>query len=533
MMRGRQLFIASLALLCAGACAEVFVRPEMRQSDAGIVANPGFESGGWTYADHWRPLPGVFRMHRRSTEEGEHSLYLELWEAGDAGVIQRVDLPPRRRLSLRLLATCWADETCSVVATLIRESDRRVLCEVGVDGIERGMIGENFETGPGGPAELLLRLVGARGGRCLIDHVAIGPPLPEPALSVPDFSADDLRLTPGEGLRVEADFEPRLLPAAAEMVQEAIADLTGTPITKAGATLRISLQDPPATEWPDREAYQLRVDRDGAEIVARSEQGAFWGMMTLLDLLRPEPEGGARVVAVSVRDAPKLPLRIGSHEGLSDPVTAANAARVLARLKYNAAVIPRASDDDSDEVAIDAVRDLGIEPVILISGDAPDLNAAMQDAVERVGARFLCISPPVDDGAAPDEPLAWSSPPLSDVAAFAAEHQQAVTVMMPAAARTRAADGGQEFTGVPISLETWPAAVVACLYPSAAPDHALSAAREIDERGASSVFYHFEGRDGALRALQARAEGIRTVGVLATGDLAGAAELAWQGPPED
>lgn len=528
--------IAAIAALiaCCGVGAEVFVGPQAPERALGIVQNPHFKTGGMSYADHWRPLPGPLRMHRTMRETGEHSLLLQLREDGDGGVIQMVHLPARRSLSLRLLATCHADQDCAVVATLTRAADGQILAEVVVDGIERGVLAEAFETGPGGPAELTVRVVGEEDGRALVDRVSIARPVAARHARRPDFSGRDLLLARGQGLRVDADFEPTLLPAAARMLQEAIEDVTGAPTASVAGTVTVSVDEPQATDWPERESYHLSVSETGAQIAAPTEAGAFLGMMTLIDLVRPEPEGDARVLGVHVSDRPALPWRIGSDPGLAKPATCANAARKLARMKLNMALVPRdETGGGADEAATAALREVGIEPVVVVSGDAEGgPRAAMANAVARLDARCVLVSPPLMDAPPPGAPLPWESAPLSEVAEFAADRRGEVTVIVPAAART-IADDDEKVVGVPIGFEGWPEEIVASLYPSRDAEQALARMATLDSDGIRTVVYHFGELDGVMRALRAREGGYACRGALITGETPEAADRAWRGLPAD
>jgi hypothetical protein len=520
--------LLAVMVACTVAGAEVFVGPQAPERDLGVVENSSFESGGMSYADRWRPLPGAFRMHRRLHDAGEYSLFLQLLDEGDGGVMQVVELPPNRSLSLRMLATCHTNTECAVVATLTRAADGVVLAEVVVGGIERGVLAQAFDSGTGGPAELMVRVVGESGGRALVDRVTIARPVAAHHARRPDYSGSDLLLASGEGLRVDADFRPSLLPVAARMLQEAIEDLTGAPTTRVAGAVSVSVDEPQATGWPERESYRLSVGEAGVTIAAPAEEGAFRGMMTLLDLIRADPGGGARVVAVDAREAPALPWRIGSDHGLSAAATSANAARKLARMKLNMALAPHdASGGVADGAAVEALREVGIEPVLVVSGDTPGgARPAMEEAVARLDVRYLFVSPPLVEAPVPGAPLAWSEAPLSEIAAFAAEHRDELTIIVPAAAR---APMYSSISGVPISLEGWPREIVAAIHPSQDADRALQRASELARSGARSIFYHFDGFDGVSRALSAREEGIECMGALITAEVARGADLSWRG----
>ncbi len=544
MLKRGVLALMALMVMAPVAGAEVFVGSDVPERSLGIVQNRSFESGGRSYADHWRPLPGAARMHRTKREGGEHSLFLELRETGDGGVVQTVDLPAHHRLSLRVLATCHADADCAVVVTLTRVSDGVILTELSVDGIERGVLAENFGTGPGGPAELMVRVVGAEGGRALIDRVTIAGPVEARHARSPDYSGPDLMLARGAGLRVEADFEPSLLPQAARMLQEAIEDVTGAPTTSIGAEVLVHVDQPESPQWPERESYHLKVSESGVAITAPAEQGAVWAMMTLIDLVRPEPDGGTRVLAVDVRDEPALPWRAVSAVRGQTPT---NFARAAARLKFNVAEI-----DPSQPEASAMARELtslGIEPLVRLGAETgEDIKSAMRKAVDRLGARYLLILPPKTDGETEGamRPHRWDQPPLSDVAQFAREHPDSVTVIVPASRRVLEEKQlgslrHEAATSVQVTPVDWPAEVVALLPRISRGEGDFDHQRWFDA-GIPSVLRAASDDEplSVHRALQARANGHQCLGVWMSHRICGgsvwereftrrAADLAWRG----
>ena len=87
MLRRAAITAVTLTVICCAAGAEVFVGPHAPERGLGIVQNPSFDRGGLSYADHWRPLPGAFRMHRKQREDARNSLFLQLHEDGDGGVV--------------------------------------------------------------------------------------------------------------------------------------------------------------------------------------------------------------------------------------------------------------------------------------------------------------------------------------------------------------------------------------------------------------------------------------------------------------
>lgn len=490
---------------------------------AQIVVNGQFDQGGYTYVDGWRLLPGGgFRMLRKAVPGDGHSLYLQLREDGDGGVAQTVLLPANRTLSLRMLATCWANGSDCALATLTRLSDGAVLAEVMVDGIERGELATNFDTGVGGPAELLVRLVGAAGARASIEHVEIGPPVSEACeIGGAVFSGADLVLRPGEGLRVDAHFTPRLLPTAAEMLQEAIEDATGRPTERVAGAVTVSVPQPETTDWPARESYHLSVGATGITIEAPAEQGAFWAMMTLIDLIRPEPSGGARILAVDVHDQPALPWRIGVDPDLIVSNNAVNGARRLARLKLNMAAV--ASRPDLTLEVADTVRAHGVQPVAYVidfSGweASYDPAAAVRDAVERWGAGYILLDQ--RSGSASDDRPAMQ-------AALELSRGNAVEVIVYPYLPPGGPGSEERLSALRETLAGLPGEAIPVLEISSSRGPGSG---ELEIQPPPGMRYLVDG--SAVLALRARQESDACLGAIFVGaDLEAAANLAWRGLP--
>ncbi len=522
------------ALLCLAAALTI-AAPPVAADD--IVANAQFASGGYTYADHWRPLPSNVRMLRRARTDGGHNLYLQLRDEGDGGVMQIVELPPERTLSLRMLATCWADGNACVVAGLTRVDDGVVLAEIRVDGIERGELSANFDTGAGGQAELMVRLVGNRGARALVEHVTIGPPIDVTAAERPVFhSGDDLVLASGDGLRVDAGFTPRLLPAAAEMLQKAIEDVTGRPTERVASTVTVSVTQPEATDWPARESYHLNVSPRGVTIEAPAEQGAFWAMMTLIDLIRPEPDGGARILAVDVQDAPALPWRIGVDPSLMVGKDVINGARRLARLKLNMGLV--ASRPDLASEVAETMRAHGVEPVLDIPWSDVRVTAVLDDAVTRLGARYVVVSVAAEPEGAGEEPqpLDWANPPLSEAVEFARTHPDVAVIVPAARSRVQEVLPPMRFgpgTVLPATLEGWPPEIIALLPPHG-PERLAQVQAELQARDIRYITTSPVGDPCEVEAALAARRGTDLcLGSVVEEKDEDAANLAWRGLPEE
>ncbi len=92
--------------------------------------------------------------------------------------------------------------------------------------------------------------------------------------------------------------------------------------------------------WASKtEAYRLRADKNGIEIEAPTARGAFYGIQTLAQLIRPDGKN-ARVAPVEIEDYPSLQFR-GAHwfPSQSGVPFHKRLIQVMARAKMNAAVI--------------------------------------------------------------------------------------------------------------------------------------------------------------------------------------------------
>ena len=490
-----------------------------------IVRNSDFESGGRTWSAGWRPLGGEVRL-RRVTEDDRCYLSLLLRGDGDGGVVQQVQLPAHTKLSLRMLATAWDTPGGGVIATLVRSSDGVVLCELTADGIERGEVARNFETGSGGPAELLLRLVGDRGGEGEVDYLRVAAPVSESAGNSVAYgpSDNDLALGPGEGLRIEPPPASERLRAAAEMLDEAVEDLGSFPLTINRRTLRVRLLMVSGPDQP--ESYRLIVDRTGATIEAASAAGAQWAMMTLIDLMRSEPGGGVRILAADVAEAPDLQWRAGWVEG-SGTMTV-NAVRKLARLKMNVALIPATTNSQGEgdwEVigrrACDEARRHGLEPVAALlcvhGATAEGLKIAVETVARNLPVNYLLVI----------YPGAWDAELGDAVLDAVARAGRPITVL------TALDTDRLSTTKAAAALAIWPESVIAICGPECVRTPELAEAlRAATGRGVRYLLAaDHEPAAMARAALSARVAGAQCLGLVALDAAPEAvANAAWRVP---
>ncbi|MGB9605027.1 MAG: beta-N-acetylhexosaminidase, partial [Bryobacteraceae bacterium] len=59
----------------------------------------------------------------------------------------------------------------------------------------------------------------------------------------------------------------------------------------------------------DRQAYRLRIRENVIEVTGNSDQGLFYGVQTLLQLIRRDSDGRLRLPCGTIEDWPRLPLR--------------------------------------------------------------------------------------------------------------------------------------------------------------------------------------------------------------------------------
>ncbi len=102
--------------------------------------------------------------------------------------------------------------------------------------------------------------------------------------------------------------------AVRTLVRDA-AEFHGLTLTPGAGTRRIRLAVAPAVVTTnaepecDRQAYRLRIADALIEITGHSDQGLFYGVQTLLQLLRRDPAGRLRAPRAVIEDWPRLALR--------------------------------------------------------------------------------------------------------------------------------------------------------------------------------------------------------------------------------
>jgi len=124
-----------------------------------------------------------------------------------------------------------------------------------------------------------------------------------------------LPLNSGFTVRLTGYTEPRLARAAARMISR-LEKQTGHSFASTGpATLTISCErtGAPIQSLGEEESYHLEITPSGARLTAPQPLGALRGIETILQLVRPGPEGFA-LPALTIDDQPRFPWRGLSYD---------------------------------------------------------------------------------------------------------------------------------------------------------------------------------------------------------------------------
>ena len=231
------------------------------------------------------------------------------------------------------------------------------------------------------PADSKLSLVitaTAHGGQAYVDNLVVT----DYRLTI---KPQKMRLLPiAQWMRLKQGQLPKfqmpdseLLTRGAQMLADAIRKKWGdVPVETAasGPPIRVEIsgeQEP----WPVSESYHLEVGPEGTRIQAVTERGAFWGLMTLLDLFTNTPDmidGTAAIAGCVIEDWPDLPLRGSLLFSVYDTQERRQWCERFARLKLNTVVIDCADVffylDDPDkrrlaEQAFADFRSYGLDPI--------------------------------------------------------------------------------------------------------------------------------------------------------------------------
>jgi hypothetical protein len=162
---------------------------------------------------------------------------------------------------------------------------------------------------------VVIRATGRGKGVVLVDNVRLSNPLllPQPQHITWRKASDGLPLSGSLTFSISGSHGG-LLKTGLEMLRKDLAPL-GITLEDSGAgqrKLRIVIDTKKTPNAPaDRgeESYYLDVDRKGVTIEAGTEQGAFYGLMTLLQLLSRDNDGKPLIAGCTMLDWPDFPWR--------------------------------------------------------------------------------------------------------------------------------------------------------------------------------------------------------------------------------
>ena len=161
-------------------------------------------------------------------------------------------------------------------------------------------------------SEVVLRVVARGQGEVEVDNVAITPPQPIPPLQEVEWLpvSEDFTLPSALRVSIEGDSGAVLEQGLAMLADDlaALSDVTVETVEPGDAPFTIAIGPEYALADNGDESYSLEIDEQGIRIQAGTEAGAFYGLMTVLQLLR-EGEAAPVALACDVTDYPDMPLR--------------------------------------------------------------------------------------------------------------------------------------------------------------------------------------------------------------------------------
>lgn len=231
-------------------------------------------------------------------------------DTNPAELYQRVALKPGRNL-----------QACVEIRNAKLKGNTRLIVE---DGPSKKVLGESVvsQTKSGWyllrapfvsqSSKVVLRVVAQGEGEVEIDNVAITPPDPTPPLQEVEWYPASENFHLPSRLKVSVEGKSgAVLDQGLRMLADALNAKFGVDterVTSGGADLKIAIGEQYALEGKGGESYSLRISRRGVEIRAGKEPGAFYGVMTVLQLLSKD-DGGPVLLACRAKDYPDMPMR--------------------------------------------------------------------------------------------------------------------------------------------------------------------------------------------------------------------------------
>ncbi len=185
-------------------------------------------------------------------------------------------------------------------------------------------------------SKLRIRVAATGKGEVLIDGVRLSTPQ---LLPIPQEVTWEKALT---AFKLEKELTYSVAGESGELLETGIAMLTkelsaiGIQLSRkqSGGEILIATNSTDTSKVPKKkgdEAYFLGVTQNGVRIESHTERGAFYGIMTLLQLLSKDEENGRFIIGCTITDWPDFPWR---------GIFQAQSAEWMARRKFNRAEHP-------------------------------------------------------------------------------------------------------------------------------------------------------------------------------------------------
>ena len=218
---------------------------------------------------------------------------------------------------------------------------------------------------------VVVRLAGTGKGDLKLANVRLGDPWLIPPVQEIEWLSASERFTIGEEITVSVEgHAERVLARGLDMLATDAAPVRR--VNAGPAHIHVSIIDDSGLKDRGQEAYTLTSGAGGIRIESASEKGAFHGIMTLLQLLAG---GGEKkhFLPCRVADWPDMPVRAVALTGGSITGDTMKDLDVMARWKFNAAVITMGTYDYATnersrkhiEACLAAGRDYGMEVIPL------------------------------------------------------------------------------------------------------------------------------------------------------------------------
>ncbi len=240
---------------------------------------------------------------------GQYALALDPTQAAPAGVSQQVDVKP----GMNLQASVDVNHRAFPGATKLVIEDAasgRVLAESGISGVNPKWQSVQVSFQSISP-KLRVRVVAEGEGSLLVDNVEITPPRITPPLQQVQW------LPAAQNFRIPAKLQVSVQGRAGKAIEGGLEllsrdlgrhNVSVTTTKSQAAPLKILIGSGYAVKGKGNESYSLAVTSKGITIKAVAEAGAFYGLMTLLQLIDSRA-GKPVLLACKVTDYPDMPLR--------------------------------------------------------------------------------------------------------------------------------------------------------------------------------------------------------------------------------